>query len=309
MEQWSKEIDRCKKKINKYNQKILKYKKKIEVLEETKNYASTTENKRKAKPTLKVFNKYYKLMSDIPAWAAILTLKEEYQDALSQFKGHTLYYLYHIRYIDKYHDILLKEIKKDEKKSKEKLEEIKNKGFSIDNLVKRIDSCESVPVHFDSFKKSEDRRLKKMLCLLTGQDDVFALLRDNSRTFEFNRLDFSFFIFLLDTYDSFNAEYLRKGNYERITTGYLIKCRKGIELLLKYHKSDINIEEINNRFDTTFKMRDMYSPERLLQRMELLKEYVNTNKLLFKNSDETENIFIKANTLLSNIIYNIDKIQ
>lgn len=293
MEQWSKEIEKCKKKINKYNQKILKYKKKIEVLEETKNYASTTENKRKAKPTLKVFNKYYKLMSDIPEWTTILTLKEEYQDALSKFKGHTLYFLYHIRYVNKYKSTLPKDVK--------------NKSMSIDKLAKEIEnnSFES----YDSFKKIEDRKLKKTLYLLTGKEDIFKCLRADNKSFIFNRIDFSFFIFLLDTYDTLNYKHLKKGNYERITTDYLIKCRKGIELLLKYHKSDINIEEINNRFDTTFKMRDMYSPERLLQRMELLKEYANTNKLLFKNSDETENIFIKANTLLSNIIYNIDEIQ
>ncbi|MBR7132800.1 MAG: hypothetical protein IKD04_04655 [Clostridia bacterium] len=325
MEHWNKKIDKYNKKIDKYNKKIDKYKKTVEVLEKTKEYASiTAENKPKDKVTLKVYNKYYRLMSDIPVWSGILFLKEKYQKALSEFRGHTLYYLYHIRYINKYKDVLLKNIEKDGQK---KLEEIKNNSMSIDKLVKRINDYSTEK--YDSFKKTEDRRLKKMLYILTGKEDIFTCLRADNKSFEFNRLDFSFFIFLLDTYDSLNAEYLRKGNYERISINYLIKCRKGVELLLKYHQSSINIDEIEKRFDVTFKMYDMYSSERLLQRLELLKDSVKLNQSLVKDIDIDEDIdidkanyeekskilflnntkrfFKEANSFMSNIIYEMDK--
>ena len=122
-----------------------------------------------------------------------------------------------------------------------------------------IQELEAKHQEFGKFNNEFKKRVNRMLGILT--DGKFSLknccerIESNSyKSFRVDKEEILFFMFLYLTYTSPDGKAFLKGDYHKVDEQYYNELRVGINLLIEKHASDIDINDINNRFDIEFGM-------------------------------------------------------
>lgn len=185
-------------------------------------------------------------------------------------------------------------IRENAPKEYEKIDDESDK--KIESIVKKIVKDANAKINdkdkelFDNFKKTNTKHIEKIIREITEK----TLSEEINR---FNCLDYCFFNFILDTYDTPNAKNYRNKDYHLVDPYYISIIEYGITAIAKCYYSDIEREFIKKKLK---KIRDLSNPK-IKTLMDAVKSLDNAI------SEITSNQIIISDEMLSKAIDKVTK--
>lgn len=100
---------------------------------------------------------------------------------------------------------------------------------------------------FQAFKKRFERYTKELLSEILETQNALQLFKVNGE-YQFSLLDYHFFEFLYDTYET-QGKYLLRGNYKQISPGYIQCVLHDLEVIMEQHQLNIDMTHIKKKFN------------------------------------------------------------
>ena len=212
----------------------------------------------------------------------MLMLKPEYMDALNKLTNK----IYNYEYIYKSRYIMYIKAQKPTFYNDHKNESVSTFMSSVEDQFIIDSNHDTKPVlkwvsAYSTFKKDQIRILSRMLQGLLMDASAYKILKDNKRNAAFGIYEYGFISFLLDTWESDDADRLCNSDFANLSDGYYYCVKLGVDMLARYH-TGIDTQAIKN----AMKEHEIHtSKTRLVHETKLLVESVN--KVLNNNDCST----------------------